>query len=350
MQSIRIIMGEPIDDYHARPAVGSSFLKAFLRSPLHAWSAYLDPERKPLDKPAFALGRAWHCAVFEPAQFDGRYVADHGANKITTRARVLSELLAMDEAAAGAEVKRCVGVPDDLKPATKDGRALYAELEASGRRPMPESDLDWIVSELARMHGREVLQAYQLDDVRRMASIARHLPISRVLFDQLADKGRAEASAFDADPATSVPIKIRPDYLVEPCDQFPNGLIVDGKSCRDASADGFGRAVWTYSYGLQAALYTAVAQRVLGTKERPTFLWLAQESAHPFAAQYFAASEGLLAYWDARIAELLPRVAECHRTGVWPGYPTTVETLALPAWAERRIEEELEGDEHEARL
>ena len=38
------------DDYHAdRSGVGSSFLKEFMRSPLHAWAKYLDPEREVAD-------------------------------------------------------------------------------------------------------------------------------------------------------------------------------------------------------------------------------------------------------------------------------------------------------------
>lgn len=337
MQRISVIPNEPIEAYHARPNVGSSFLKAFIRSPLHAWSAYLDPERERIDKLAYRIGRAWHCAVFEPAEFAERYTEDHTDNKLTTRAKLLARLRA-------GEVERMslIGVPDDIGKTTKAGKELCAEIEARGQIPLPATDLQWVLDELMRMGSADVLPADKLADVLRMAQIASLHPISRVIFahPDLIDIGHAEVSIMDADPITGLPLKIRPDYLVQPCAQFPHGLVIDGKSCMDASRDGFGRAVWNYDYGLQAALYTQVAQRVLGTSGRPAFVWLAQEKTRPYAAQYFAAGDNLLEYWDGRIAELLPRVAECMASGVWPGYPATVETLALPAWAEKRMDEE----------
>ena len=337
MQSISVIPNDPIEAYHARANVGSSFLKSFQRSPLHAWSAYLDPEREQTDKLAYRIGRAWHCALFEPAEFAERYTADHADNKLTTRAKLLARLRSGD-----VERMSLIGVPDDIGKTTKAGKELYAEIEARGQIALPSTDLQWVLDELMRMGSADVLPADKMADVLRMASIARQHPISRVIFDHqdLAGIGHAEVSIMDTDPATGLPLKIRPDYLVQPCAQFPHGLVIDGKSCVDASRDGFGRAVWNYDYGLQAALYTQVAQRILGTSGRPAFVWLAQEKARPYAAQYFAAGDNLLEYWDDRIAELLPHVAECMASGAWPGYPATVETLALPAWAEARMSED----------
>jgi hypothetical protein len=338
-QLIGAVTDLPNDDYHAHPAIGASGLKRFAVTPLHYWADYLDPERERKDKRAFRVGRAWHCAVLEPEAFAGRYVADHGVNKLTTRAKVLAELLALPAAEAGTELLRMKGVPDDIKATTKEGKALYAEIEAAGQRPMPETDLGWITAESARMHGKDVLAADDTTRVLKMAAFARALPISRVVFDQMAEFGAAETSLFWRDPASGVYLKVRPDYMLMPCPAFPDGLIIDGKSTTDASVEGFGRTVWNLDYGLQAALYTQVFQQVFKTAGRPPFLWLAQEKESPHAARYFGADDGLLTYWDKRIAALLPRVASCQSTNYWPGYPETVETLALPAYAEKQISE-----------
>ncbi len=328
------------DEYHAdRRGVGSSFLKEFMRSPLHAWSKYLDPEREPTDSRAFRIGRAWHCAVFEPGEFASRYVTGHDAHPATTRAKVLTELLALDATAAASELQRMVGLPDDLKATTKEGKALYADLEAQGRRPMPESDLDFLVTECARMHGKDVLAARDMERVQKMAAIARALPVSRVVFDQMAKHGAAEQSMFATDPISGVGLKIRPDYMLAPCPAFPHGLIIDGKSAADADEEGFGRAVWNYSYGLQASLYRRVYRLAMRTEQEPAFLWLAQEKEVPHAARYYGAGEDLCAHWAPKIDALLVRVRQCQETGVWPGYPTTVSTLALPAWAEKRMQD-----------
>ena len=68
-----LIDGLSNEDYHENHALGASGLKMFLRSPAHYWAAYRDPERARPDKLAWRIGRAWHCAVFEPDEFDGRY-------------------------------------------------------------------------------------------------------------------------------------------------------------------------------------------------------------------------------------------------------------------------------------
>jgi hypothetical protein len=327
------------DAYHASPAIGSSGLKRFAVTPLHYWADFLDPERERKDKKAFRIGRAWHCAVFEPHAFGERYVDDHGVNKLTNRAKALAELLALPGDQAAAELLRWKGVPDDIKATTKEGKALYAEIEAEGKRPMPESDLDWITTEAARMHSKDVLPAADTVRVQKMAAIARALPISRVVFEQMAAHGAAETSLFWVDPDSGVLLKIRPDFMLTPCPAFPNGLIIDGKSTTDASVQGFGRQVWNLDYGLQAAIYTKVFQGVFKTAGRPPFLWLGQEKDSPHAARYYSAGDDLIAHWDRRIAAMLPAVKRCQDTGVWPGYPETVETLALPAWAEKQIAE-----------
>ena len=277
--------------------------------------------------------------MFEPEHFAQRYVVNHDAHPATTRAKVLNELLALDADAAASELQRIAGVPDDLKATTKEGKALYADLEAQGRRPMPESDLDFLVTECARMHGKDTLSSRDIERVQKMAAVARALPVSRVVFDQMAGFGHAETSLFATDPGTGVGLKIRPDYLLTPCQAFPNGLIIDGKSTADADEEGFGRSVWNYAYGLQASLYRRVYRLAFGTDQEPAFLWLAAEKEAPFAARYYGAGEDLCAHWAPKIDALLVRVRQCQETGVWPSYPTTVSTLALPAWAEKRMQD-----------
>lgn len=321
------------DFYHSLPAIGSSGLKKFQQSPLHYWSAFLDPDRVPVDNLHFRIGRAWHCAVFEPQEFARRFVAGHDAHASTKRAVLLQRLL------AGEVVPdQLRELPEGLSATSKEGKALAAELEADGKIPVAAEDYAFACEWLPKLAGRDVLSADRIEGVMTMARIARALPISRVVFERFAGVGAAETSLFCDYAASGVRLKIRPDYMLKPCDAFPHGLIIDGKSTTDASEEGFGRQVWNLDYGLQAALYTRVYQQVIGTRERPAFLWLAQEKDAPHAARYYAAGADLIAHWDAKIDALLPRVAECQRTGTWPGYPETVSTLALPAWAQKQLD------------
>lgn len=329
-----MVIGQAADDYHDQPAIGASGLKRLQVTPAHYWADFLDPERERRDKKHFRIGRAWHCAVFEPEEFGKRYAAGHDAHPATTRAKLLAECLAAPSPSDWLMV--CQALPEGLSRTSKEGKALVADIEAAGGRALDAEDLDWITAWAPKLIGRDVLSADSLAGVKAMAAIARSLPISRVVFENMAGHGHAEVSLYATDPATGVRLKIRPDYMLEPCEAFPDGLIIDGKSTTDAG-DGFGRQVWNLDYGFQAALYPRVYQQVFGTRRRPAYLWLAQEKDSPFACRYYAAGDDLQAHYDRRIDRLLPVFAECQQRGQWPGYPADVQTLAMPAYAEKQM-------------
>lgn len=335
-----IVSGMPNDEYHAHPAIGSSGLKRFMQSPLHYWAAYLDPDREKKDPKHFRVGRAWHCAVFEPEAFGARYAVNHDVHPATKRAVLLQQFLAIpstDLPVVAAETM-LVALPEGLSLTTKEGKALAAEIEAKGQIPTTPEDRAFVLDWLPKLHGRDILAGDTITNVQRMATIARALPISRVIFDRFGEYGASEQSLFWTHPASGVLIKIRPDYMLRPCSAFPNGLIIDGKSTTDATQEGFGRQVWNLDYGLQAALYPMVYQAVFETSGPPAFLWLAQEKESPFAARYYSAGDNLVQHYTKKIEALLPRVAECQRTNQWPGYPETVAPLAMPTWAQKFME------------
>lgn len=272
------------EDYHAHPALSSSGLKEIDRSPAHYFAAYLDPDREPNDDdtPAKKIGRAVHCAILEPAEFDNRYTA----------------------------------IPDGLDRRTKEGKALWNEIVASGREPLP---------------------APQLETILATARGAQRVPVSRLLLSH--PRGRCERSIFWTDPATGVRYKVRPDYLIEPCSDFPNGVIVDVKTAEDASPEGFGKSAWTYEMHLAAWLYPEGFMRAYGTAEPPEFLWLAVEKSRPFAAAYYHPTPAVTAYGRREVARLTGIYLECQRTGRWPAYGDTIQPISLPAWAAREIEQ-----------
>lgn len=277
-----IIPDMPNAAYHAHPAVGSSGLKLIGRSPLHYWAAYVDPARvRKEPTPAMKTGTAWHAAIFEPEAFAEDYVE----------------------------------IPEGLDRRTKEGKALWAELEASGKEPLTTEGLAQITA---------------------MVAAAKRHPAVRVLFEQ---NGVAEQSMFWTDAETGVRCKIRPDYAVLPCKLFPHGLVVDGKTTEDASPVDFPRSAWNWEMHTQAAFYVDGFMQVLGTKQPPAFIWLAQEKAAPYATAVYSAAEDLLAYGRKLYAPHLRALAGCQASGTWPGYPTTVAPLVLPAWAERAVQE-----------
>lgn len=282
-QTLGMFPDMPNETYHADPAIGSSGLKLVAQSPLHYWAAYLDPQRERREPtPAMKIGTAWHAAVFEPAKFAAEYIE----------------------------------IPEGLDRRTKEGKALWEEIAASGREPMTAADMRRIT---------------------RMAENARTHPVARVIFNQ--PGGIGEQSIFTTDPVTGLRLKIRPDYAVPPCSMFPHGLLVDGKTGEDMSAAGFAKYAMNWELYLQAAYYSDVFQHAYGTEQPPVFMWLAQEKDAPYATACYSAAEDFVAYGRKQYRRLLDTVAECYRTNRWPGYPGIVQPLELPVWAAKMIQE-----------
>jgi exodeoxyribonuclease VIII len=282
---MKIITDIPNAEYHATPAISSTGLKLMQRSPAHYYARYLDPQREPDEPtPAMKMGTAWHTAIFEPHLLE----------------------------------KTCVQIPEGLDRRTKEGKQLYADMTAGGREPFSFDDYNRITA---------------------MAAAARQHPAVRVIFDL--PGGAAEQSIFCADEETGAPCKIRPDYAVAPCAMFPHGLLVDGKSTENASAEEFPRQAWNLGMFLQAAFYVDIYQRAMGTAKPPVFAWVAQEKAAPYATAVYSASDDLLEFGRRQYRPLVAKWAACMASGVWPAYPTLVQPMALPGWAERAVQEKV---------
>jgi hypothetical protein len=106
-----IIRGMPADRYHAHPAIGSSNLRAALRSPLHYQASKAGLVEQ---TPAMRLGTLAHTATLEPERWASEYacaVRGDGRTKAIREAREAQE-------ASGKEI---------VNPADYDTASLIAE-------------------------------------------------------------------------------------------------------------------------------------------------------------------------------------------------------------------------------
>lgn len=266
-----LILDMPAEVYHATHAMSAGGLKRMRQSPAHFYGLQLDPDRPAPGEPTPAMknGTLVHCAIFEPDQVDARYLVK----------------------------------PDGMSFATKDGKAWRD----------------------ANTGPREIIDAAQLVAARAQAAALRRLPeVSALLSD-----GVGESSAFWIDDATGELCKCRPDWTSPAGDGV---ILVDGKTCQDASPDGFSRAIWNFDYWLQAAWYSDGYERATG-KRVHGFVFAVVESSWPHAAAAYMLDDAAIDRARAENRRLLDLYAECRRTGVWPGYQTTIQPIALPAWA-----------------
>ncbi|UNY40527.1 exodeoxyribonuclease VIII [Pararheinheimera phage vB_PsoM_KLER1-1] len=375
MRNIYFQPGLSETDLEGIHRVSPSFLKTFKRSPAHAYTAYLDPNRVESDSEALRIGRILHCAILEPERFITAYAVkitvENLANELRANLAVGSEdLRAMIDNYNGskptklsmsgsvAELKQRVldaqsNLPPGLAaldPGTIDvmkGPELKLALEDINKGridPLPKSGTinemrDRLLeagvpvvlfSELVELQRREceakgveIIKQEDLDLARTLRDKIRAKQASQILLDQ--PNCEYEVELVFRCPLTGLVLQCRIDYLIKPCEQYPNGLIADPKFVESAQIDAFRAAVRRYDYFIQAAWNATAVQAVFGTEQRPPFIWLAAEKEAPFASQYYIAAEGQIALGDHWMNRLLPVVAKCISTGVWNEYNEWLE-------------------------
>lgn len=272
----KLVLDLPAEKYHAGPEISSTFMKRMLRSPAHAqFAAPVEPT------PLMLFGTAWHAHFFEPEKFQDEYAV----------------------------------VPSGIDKRTKDGREFFNALEEEGKTPIKQEDLA---------------------KLERMSENAHRLVHSRKIFRK-SEEFAAECSIYAE--FDGVEIRIRPDLLVFPCPAFPHGMIVDGKTCTDASPIGFGKHAWNNAFYIQAALYAYTVARLFDLEQLfAPFYWLSVEREAPHCALYHRAPENLLQYGLEEVSRLLTEVKVCRETRIWPGYSEDHDELILPSYAIREIE------------
>lgn len=258
----------PGDQYHSGPGISNSGLGLIARSPLHYWSKYLDPNREP-EEPTPALELG---------------TAVHCA--------ILEP----------EEFSKRYKVAPDVDRRTKAGKELYEAF-------------------LAELGDAKAISEKDFRRCQMMAESMHRHDAAEIIFAG----GKAEVSIFWEDEETGVLCKIRPDWLMH-----RSTSIFDLKTTEDASPRSFERSIMNYGYFRQAAFYLDGA-RAAGL-EVDAFLFGAIEKSAPFASAIYYAEGTMIEAGRAEYRRHLRTYAECLERDRWPGYPSEIVPIGLPAW------------------
>ena len=141
-------------------------------------------------------------------------------------------------------------------------------------------------------------------------------------------KGKVEVSCFvDHLPGIGELVHEAAVRLDVDCE---NGAIADLKGVKDASPDAFGRAAANYKWHAQAAFYHDVWLTETG-EDRP-FVFVAVEKTAPYACAVYVVPDSAICAGRDIYQRWLERLAQCKRTGEWPGYDA-VSWLKMPKWS-----------------
>lgn len=176
---------------------------------------------------------------------------------------------------------------------------------------------DWMAAFEEQAAGKTVITREDHDRVQTMAEAVRKHPAARFLLDL---PGAVEQSYTWTD-RRGIACKCRPDWHAK-----DRSIVVDVKTTKDASRVEFAKSISNFDYHLQAAWN----RQALGAEQ---FLIVAVESQRPWAVAVYPVSGALLAAGERRIEAALDLLADCERSGIWPGYGDLIaEPIDLPSW------------------
>lgn len=277
------------DAYHAADGISCSHLKDVEAGERHYWHKRINPNREPeaQDPGAKLLGSATHCAILEPDFLTSRYVS----------------------------------VPEDAPK-----RPTSTQLAAAKPSAATLEQIAWWQDFEAQAAGKEILPFEAWKNCIGMRDAVLAHPVASKLLADI----QTEQTFFAIDPETGTLIKSRPDAM-----NARRGLMVDVKSARDASPDGFGKQAANLRYDLQPPWYQDVVKAAIG-ESLPIWAFVAVESTAPYCIGVYYVEEGDIHASRADARRLLNKILACRASGVWPDYTwDKALPLKLPAWHRR---------------
>lgn len=269
-------------EYHRLPHLSNSLSQILIgQSALHAWTASpaLNPNYQRVEKEEFDIGQATHALLLEG-----------------------QDRMAVIEA-------------DDWR--TKAAREARDEARAAGKHPI-----------LARRY----------QDVLKMRDVAvRALAECEDLGGLTLANGQAELVLTWIDEG-DVACRARLDFL---SNVLPSGgrIVLDYKSTTDATPRAFSRQIARMGYHLQDEFYSRGVERVLG--RRPRFVFMAQETAAPYACSFHGCAPSLRAIARAEVEYAIGVWRDCVRTNRWPAHDQRIHWAEAAAWQITEVEERI---------
>lgn len=182
---------------------------------------------------------------------------------------------------------------------------------------------------LESSNGKDIISEDDFKTILEMHKALYATPfVSRLL------NGKKELSYFIRDEKTGLIMKCRPDCQTELAEEH---LLVDYKSCTDASSDSFMRDAIKLMYDMQMAFYKDNMDKVKGFNHGVVFI--AQEKKPPYLVNILEANEYFLKSGRDMYRTYLDEYAECLETDNWYGYMKDgINSLGLPGWLQKQYE------------
>lgn len=136
----------------------------------------------------------------------------------------------------------------------------------------------------------------------------------------------AEPTVIAKFPGTDVLCKVRSDYL-----HIEKGVSVNFKTASDASESGFLYSARDYGYDWQSALYCAILSEQFGKPFDEIHVVVEKgDSDSECIVNLFLFADDTIGFARSQLWELLQKLPECERSGVWPKNRAYLRTIDVP--------------------
>ena len=223
-------------------------------------------EHPTADTPALKLGRAIHMAILQPDEFEKHYV-----------------------------------VAPNIDRRTKAGKEPY--------------DLF-----MAGLGDRELIDSDTFNELTEMYAAVWNDPNAKALLAGC----EHETPLFWTDESTGIECKCRLD-----AHDTKRNIIIDLKSCTDASTNTFMREALKFGYDVQAAHYLRGYKENFG--DSASWYFVAIEKKPPYAVNVIHAGDAFIDRGTWQLISLMDKLKTCRDEELWPGYGAN--ELVLPEWA-----------------
>ena len=268
-------------DYYTNPAMSQSKLKDLKRSPKHFWVKYIweNREIEPTTD-AMEFGKAVHACLFEHQKFIQEYM-----------------------------------VAPSIDKRTKAGKLEFENF-------------------VSQAQDKNIITQTEMSNIFRI----RDSILSKKTSRKLLNGGLAEHELFWLDTDTGIDCKAKLDYFIEPCNKFPNGIIIDLKTTINANASDFVKSIYNFGYYNQVAFYCNAVKTFYKTNDYPDFIFIPVEKTAPFECTFLATDKEMLNYGLAENNTLLELYLHCISTNHWVGYEDKIQYISLPEWVYKKHE------------
>lgn len=195
-------------------------------------------------------------------------------------------------------------------------------------RRTKEGQAQWLLFE-DQNEGKSILKDEEFQKIKEMRTALYNTPfVSQLL------AGEKELSYFIKDEKTELIIKCRPDCLTQIGDTH---ILIDYKTCQDASTEAFMKSAINLNYDLQMAMYKEIMDEITGFEH--SVIFIAQEKTPPYAVNILEANEHFLKSGHDMFRTYLELYKECLDSGNWYGFVNdNINSLGLPNWLQKYYE------------